>query len=145
MPKKARGRPPHRPCKLTPQVQETIVTWLQSGNYLETAAHLAGVNKQTIYTWLKRGQKEKSGEFRDFLDAVNKAQAGAEARLVMLLEKAATKNWQAAAWRLERKYPKRWGRRDGLELSGNKKKPINAGLSDETIATIREKVLGIKK
>jgi hypothetical protein len=37
------------------------------------------------------------------------ARATSEERLVALVAQAATKNWRAAAWILERRYPERWG------------------------------------
>jgi hypothetical protein len=37
------------------------------------------------------------------------ARATREERLVALVAQAATKNWRAAAWILERRYPERWG------------------------------------
>ena len=48
--------------------------------------------------------------FVEFSDTVKKAQAQSEAMLVGLVGKAAEKNWTAAAWRLERKFPDKWGR-----------------------------------
>ena len=100
-----------RPCKLTPELHAEIVKWLEVGNYIETAASLAGIDKKSIYTWLKRGHQEKKGIFRDFLYAVKKAEAKSETIDLMTIRRAAEKNWQAAAWRLERKYPKKWGRK----------------------------------
>lgn len=145
-----RGRPKMgRPSKITPELQAELIKWLNAGNYIETAAHLAGVSKQTVYAWLKKGQKQSRGQFRDFLDAVKKAEAGAEARLLLLVEKAAAKNWQAAAWRLERKHPERWGRKDTFtgKLDHNHKgkvaHDVRHGLSDDAVAEIRAKVLGI--
>jgi len=35
--------------------------------------------------------------------------------LQVITKAAAEGNWQAAAWRLERKHPKRWGRQDKVE------------------------------
>jgi len=105
-----------RPTKLTPELQRTIVVAITGGNYIETAAAMAGVNKETLYAWLRRGAKEP-GIYREFSDAVEKALAQAETRDVLLIGRAAETQWQAAAWRLERKFPQRWGRRDHLKLS----------------------------
>jgi hypothetical protein len=38
------------------------------------------------------------------------ARATEETRLVAYVASAASKNWRAAAWILERRYPDRWGR-----------------------------------
>ncbi len=103
-----------RPSKLTPELQEKIVTAIRAGNYIETAAAYAGVSKDTLYAWLKRGGREVSAKspYHRFSDAVEKALADAEMRDVLLIGKAAEENWQAAAWRLERKFSDRWGRKD---------------------------------
>ena len=105
-----------RPTKLTSEVQEQIVTAIRAGNYIETAAAYAGIDKSTLYDWLRRGARSPRGPYRGFSNAVKKALAEAEVRDVALIAKAGTKEWQAAAWRLERKFPDRWGRRDWTHL-----------------------------
>jgi hypothetical protein len=40
------------------------------------------------------------------------ARATEETRLVAYVASAASKNWRASAWLLERRYPERWSRRD---------------------------------
>lgn len=88
--------------KLTPELQERLVAFLRAGNYVETAAACAGIHKDTFYEWCKKGRKGEE-PFAAFVEAVDKAIAESEARDVALIGKAATVNWQAAAWRLERK------------------------------------------
>lgn len=115
-----------RPTKLTKSLQDEFVKVLKAGNYIETAAAYVGLHKSTVYDWLKRGAREKErvrkdGRLRvrkeeqkyvDFSDAVEKALAHAEIRDVAIIGKAAETQWQAAAWRLERKFRDRWGRSD---------------------------------
>lgn len=136
-----------RPTKLTPEVQEKICSAIRAGNYIETASAYADVAKSTLYEWLKRGQREKDriaknprarirkeeAPYVEFSNAVEKALADAEVRDVMLIGKAAEENWQAAAWRLERKFPDRWGRRDkfALEHSGKDGGPIETSHKEE--------------
>lgn len=111
-----------RPEKLTPDVRAAFVSALQRGCYIETAAALAGVCKDTYYEWLKRGaspRRKKDGEpyaedlkYVEFSDAVKKALARAEiGDLESIMGAAKGGDWHAAAWRLERRYPHRWGRR----------------------------------
>ena len=136
--KKTRGRP----SKLTPEVQEEICAALRAGNYIEPSAMRAGINKATLYNWLKKGGQEnervargraqgrncvvsaKLQPYVDFLDAVKKAEAEAEARDVAIIAKAALTQWQAAAWRLERKHFKRWGRKQALAVGNLDDKPL---------------------
>lgn len=108
--------PAGRPCKLTPEIQKRIVTALHAGNYIETAAAYAGISKDTLYRWLKQGARSKTGVFHAFSVAVEEAMAKSEVRDVILIAKAAVQEWQAAAWRLERKYPDRWGRRERVQM-----------------------------
>jgi predicted DNA-binding protein YlxM (UPF0122 family) len=113
-----------RPTKLTIELMNEIAQYLRAGNYIETTAALVGINRDSIYEWIKRGNKEqerlsknprakirkKEAIFVEFTDTVKKSQAQSEAMLVGLIGQAAQKNWTAAAWRLERKFPDKWGR-----------------------------------
>lgn len=142
------------PTKLNDEVQHKIITAIKQGNYIETAASYAGINKSSLYLWLKKGEREKqrveknsrykikkSEEiYVNFSNAVEKALAEAEMRDVIRIDKAANENWQAAAWRLERKFPKKWGRK--IEHTATVKTEIH-NLSDEEkkkrIKELREK------
>ena len=106
-----------RPIILTPELQAEIVTYIEGGSYVETAAAGAGISKDTFYAWLKKGKKESKGIYRDFSDAIIKAIARSELRDINNIYKAGQTSWQASAWRLERKYPDRWGRKDRTETT----------------------------
>lgn len=104
--RKAFGRPP----KLTPQLITSIANYIRQGNYLETAAAANGVSRVSVHNWLKRGAEHSKGLHREFLDAVNKAQAQAEIFDVSRISAAALAGqWKASAWRLQRRFPSRWG------------------------------------
>lgn len=98
-----------RPTGLTPLVHEAVVKAVAQGNYLETAAAMAGVSRATVFAWLKEGDAETGRpEFQRFAEDVRRAQGEAETRLVETINEAATSDWRAAAWRLERSAPRRW-------------------------------------
>jgi hypothetical protein len=104
------GRPPI----IAPSITENVVRALNAGNYMETAAAYAGISKDTLYRWLKRGEREKrrredtplpttkkaraiEQRIRDeeepylaFSDAIEKALADSEVRQVGIIAKAAT-------------------------------------------------------
>jgi len=118
---------------LTPERQETILEALKTGCYVETACLYAGVATPTVYNWFDRGRRERERLalsehgttlateviYLDFLEAVEKARAEAELRAVAQIQKAASLGtWQASAWYLERSSPKRWGRKDYSEITG---------------------------
>lgn len=121
-PKKKRGRPPNektmgRPTKLTPEVQEKIINRLKIGMYVEPACAYAGINKDTYYDWIKRGARGES-PYKDFFDAVEEAISSAETRLLTKVQQLAEKQWQAAAWILERRWPHRWCKKEKVEHTG---------------------------
>jgi hypothetical protein len=105
------------PIDLTPELQETIVGALRAGNYIETAAALVGIHHDTLREWVKKGRKGDP-RYEAFAAAVAQAIASAEARDLAVIGKAAGEHWQAAAWRLERRFNDRWGRKNDVALSG---------------------------
>jgi hypothetical protein len=118
-----------RPTIFTPELGDQIVKLVAAGNYMETAASAAGISKDTLFAWLKKGARDrranKDTPLARFSDSVKKADAQAEARDVLTIEAASKKNWQAAAWRLERKHGDRWGRTtQSIEISGKHGGPI---------------------
>jgi hypothetical protein len=108
-----RVRPPRagegRPTALTPDVADLIVRIVRAGGYLESAAAAAGIARSTLYDYLRRGARDELGPYRAFAAAVRKAQADAEAVDVAVIGIAARTDWRAAAWRLSRRAPGRWG------------------------------------
>lgn len=116
-----------RPCKLTPEITETICGFIMRGAYIETAAICAGITKQTFYTWMKQANEHKTAgktsDFTKLLDSVEKAMANSELKSIESIHKAAEKNWFAAAWRLERQFPKRWALGKREEEVNDENKP----------------------
>ena len=110
-----------RPEKLNQEIMKAIVSAILSGAYVETAAAFAGISKSTFYEWMRKGAKASKGKYFDFSDAIKKAMAEAELRDIMVVNRAAQSSWQAAAWKLERKYPDRWGRRENITMTGSEK------------------------
>lgn len=106
-----------RRSRLTKEKTQELFNALAAGNTQETAAKLCDISESTFYYWKKRGREAKSGIHREFYEAMEKAEALAEARRVQVIQQAmegkgAFKNadWKAAAWYLERRYPEKWGR-----------------------------------
>jgi|SRR5215472_14171870 len=95
----------------------TFLDAVAAGNYLQTAASIAGLSKQTVHNWLKRGEQ---GEvpYDLFLDAYKKATASAEAAAVDAVRQAGSANpryWAASMTSLERRFPERWARRRDVD------------------------------
>ena len=113
--------------KISEEKIKQIVEAVRAGNFIETAAAFAGLSKQTLYNWLKEGMRERdrreNGEepnrtkdmYVKFSIDIEQAMAEAEMRDVEIITKAAEQQWQAAAWRLERKFPDRWGKKVAVD------------------------------
>jgi len=128
-----------RPTKLTPEVEEKIIGYIRGGNYIEAAAAAAGINKVTLYRWLKRGapgneKQDRKGIYREFSNAVEKACA--EAQIIATYTIRNDGSWQSKAWWLERRFPKLWGR---VEYRGEAE-GAEADRGDEILNKLLEKL-----
>lgn len=96
----------------------------------------AGVSKDTFYRWLNQGSAHRKdrasgakltqdkARLADFSDVIEKATAEAELGDLATIKQASASNWQAAAWRLERRHPTKYGNRMRTEVSGPDGGPI---------------------
>lgn len=89
--------------KYNPERVANIIQAIELGATFVIAANSAGVSENTFYRWMK--------EYPEFDEAVNKAASKAAIRWLAKIEQAASQgNWQAAAWKLERRFPRDYGR-----------------------------------
>lgn len=107
-----------RKTKYTPETVRKVVEAVKMGATYELAAGYAGISEALFYEWLK-GKVE-------FLEAVKAAEGVAAMVWLAKIEKAASEGaWQAAAWKLERRYPHAYGRNvTQMEVTGKDGGPI---------------------
>jgi hypothetical protein len=117
--------------EIDPTLGQRILTYLRTGSYLETAAEAVGLDASTIHRWLARGAKGQE-PFSTFAADVRRATAEAELRDLARIDRAADESWQAAAWKMERRNPKAWGRREYNEVTGADGGPIRYEQLEET-------------
>lgn len=120
-PGSGRKKGPGRPTKLDKKLANEIVRWVQSGNYIETAAAACGVHPSTVRNWMRAGARSKQGCYTEFLAAIKKAEGLAHAQGLARLRSHGGKSWQADAWFLERRWPDLWGRKDRGDSDAAKK------------------------
>ncbi len=97
-----------RPDGLTEEVERKILAMVRTGADLAVAAQAAGISRSTLHRWRARGASEARGRFFELDQALRRAEAEAEARLVALIARAGERHWQAAAWILPRRFPETW-------------------------------------
>jgi transposase len=97
-----------RKPKFGPERCESILELLRQGVPQQAAAHRSGITEKSFYRWLERGRNEEKGPYHDFVLAVEAAHATAETALVLRIQTHSRKDWRAAAFLLERRFPDRW-------------------------------------
>lgn len=130
-----------RPTKLTAALTAEVAKHLRQGNYVETAAALAGISKTTLYLFLRNGARlrgmidstpsttltREELLLVEFSITVLAASAQAEANGVNCIAEAARRGeWRAQAWLLERRHPKRWRLTESGESDCAEGKAIDA-------------------
>lgn len=115
-----------RPSKLTPEVKARLVQAIEAGNYYEAACGYAGITYTTFRNWMIKGENAKSGMYREFFEAITRAETVAEVRMVAQWQQHMPEDYRAIRDFLERRFPDRWGRKDKLqqEVSGPGGGPI---------------------
>lgn len=92
-----------RPTKYSQDVVDRVAHALARGATYAIAAAYGGISYETFNDW--RAKKPQ------FSEAVKEAEAGAAVSWLEVIEEAADDGtWQAAAWKLERRYPQEYGR-----------------------------------
>jgi hypothetical protein len=104
-----------RPTKLTAEVEERLVDAISVGATYKDACACAGISYQTFLNWQKRAEREDDERFVGFLDRIKRAQGQAALVLLAQIKEAAKRDWRAAAWSLERRYPDSYGRHPRAE------------------------------
>jgi transposase len=110
-----------RPTLLTDQIREQIERELSEGVPVYVVAQSAGVSKRTLHSWLADGRVIRRPRLRLVDDEVpvreepddefEDVDATFERALVGSVLRASRDDWRAAKWLLERRYPRKWGRR----------------------------------
>ena len=106
-----------RRSKLTQQLIERICEQVEAGNYIRTACGNVGISESTFHAWREKGESGVGGLYLEFVEALKKSEAAAEANLLSIIQ--ADPSWQSKAWILERRCPEHWGRRGRLDASLN--------------------------
>jgi transposase len=97
-----------RPTLLTPERADDLVLLLAAGASTARAAAAVGVGERSVRRWLHEGGlRERVRQAR--ASTPDPADSLSEARLVLLIARAAAHDWRAGAWMLERRWPERWG------------------------------------
>jgi hypothetical protein len=98
-----------RPSKYTPEVIERLITAIKLGAPYKHACDYARISFETLCQWQRK--------YPELVDQLKEAEGAAVVQWLAKIEKAASEgNWQAMAWKLERRYPESFGRKDKITV-----------------------------
>ena len=100
------------PSKFTKTTVSKILAGVRRGLPYHLAAAAAGISERTFYAW-QRGEFPESADEalkQQFLQGLTRANGEAADRLTRRIHDASVMDWRAAAWILERRYPKDYGK-----------------------------------
>lgn len=105
-----------------PEILDKAVKMASKPIAVETIAQAIGVPRQTLLTWLERGEAfgEDSDDWRaDFYMRFAQARANVQASLVEGLELKGEKDWKSNAWLLERLFPNAYGKNERVVVAAD--------------------------
>jgi hypothetical protein len=113
---------------MTPKVCKAIKAALEKGNTQQTAATLAGISLDSLMRWKRLGYRDLENgiesAYSNFYTMVERAREAAVDRYVQIIHDAASEDWRAAAFFLERRHPKHWGKTEKHQHSGPEGGPM---------------------
>ena len=115
-----------------------VLEGIKAGMSYEGACGVARVTYNTFLNWKKRGEKETSGKYFKFFQELQYAEAIAEAEMLKKLKEDPDTKW--VAWRLERRFPSRWGKTEHVrqEISGPEGQPIQTETKIISVDILKE-------
>ena len=118
-----------RPTKRTPERENLLLLAIAKGLPLKAACKLAGLGFTTFNGWRE--------EDPFFAEKIEFAEAQAIERNLVLIQRAALKDWKAAAWLLERRHPDLFARQLNQQVSVR-------GTSNDVISWLQEALPGVQ-
>lgn len=138
--------PPHRYSKVNDQkIVDIIVETIGAGSPIEFAAERAGVSRDTYLYWMRKGREAETlleegkpvpaelAPYYSFLNQIKKAQNDAVVVNCAIIQQAARKSWQAAAWWLERTKPEHFAQKSKVNMQHEGEVNVN---SQATVANV---------
>jgi hypothetical protein len=90
---------------MSPEFISELLALIEDGCPITTALDCMGIPEPTYYYWIRNADDPDHPEYGEFAKKIKEAKAKFISSCVKHIRVAAPKNWQAAAWLLERKKP----------------------------------------
>src|SRR3990167_4887970 len=120
--------------KYSKEIVDELCKYVRAGNTHLDSAILSGISEETFYKWKREKTKDGSPNpdyHIQFSEALKKAEQECKARNIAIIQRAADKSWQAAAWYLERRYHDQYALKTVMEHSSDPEKPLTIKIVSE--------------
>lgn len=112
-----------RDSKLTKKREEQIAQAIEKGKSMTSAARMAGVSRNAVYSWLEKGEDQDEGIYSDFHDRITRAKGRGEDFYHSLALQLAKENedHRFIASLMKQRYPDSWAESDdspGVDTEG---------------------------
>ncbi len=107
------------PLSIDDEKMKIILDAILAGASHSVAAQVAGVPVRRFKDWIERGESgdmNVPAELVEFARRVRMAESRGELGLIARIRRASEENWSAAAWLLERRHSKRWGKQTTVNV-----------------------------
>ena len=101
--------------KLTPELSDKLCEALSKGYSIPAACSVVGIVVQTYYNWYNKGEKAKSGKYRQFYCDANNAKDRATHFVESVIIDSIPDNPKDAKWWLTKRRPETYGDRTFTE------------------------------
>ena len=119
--------------KLTPELSKNLCEAIAKGHSIPAACSVVGIVTQTYYNWYNRGEKAKSGQYRQFYCDVNNAQDQATHYVESVILDNLPTNPNDAKWWLTKRRPDTYADRtyNETKLDANVQSEVTVNLLDK--------------
>lgn len=110
---------------------------LNAGAKLSAARQIAGIASSTWGDWMAKGKDPANERHYEFRQAILTKRSKVMEHLTGIIVESAADDWKAAAWMLEKLYPKLFGKRATVQ-------PVlrqDAGLSGDALRELRDSMM----
>ena len=121
-------------CKLTPQISARICDAIAKGHSIQGACGFAEISEPTFYNWIHRGEKAKTGKYKQFVCDVELAKAKATQKVEQVIIDNIPDNPKDAKWWLTKRRPETYGDRTYTETK------LNADIKSEITINLLERI-----
>jgi hypothetical protein len=104
-----------RPSLYSSRLADRICDAVARSVPIATACKAEGIGRRTLYDWRARGAAGES-PYAELEVQLQRSLALSESALLSFVTEGAAESWRAAAWLLERRFPKRYAQRQTVRV-----------------------------